>query len=40
MQEQVKKAGGRWDKIRKLWKLPYGKVKDLGLTIRITGRPE
>jgi hypothetical protein len=37
VQEQVKRAGGRWDKIRKLWKLPYGKVNDLGLISRFVG---
>ncbi len=36
VQEQVKKAGGRWDKGKRIWKLRYGKVKELGLTTRIT----
>jgi hypothetical protein len=37
VQEQVKKAGGKWDKIRKLWKFPYGKVKALSLISRFAG---
>jgi hypothetical protein len=36
VQEQVKKAGGRWDKEKKMWILPYRKVKELGLTSRMT----
>ena len=40
VQEQVKNAGGRWDKERKIWKLRYGKVKELGLTTRITEKGE
>jgi hypothetical protein len=38
VQEQVKKASGRWDNERKIWKLRYGKVKELGLTSRMMGK--
>lgn len=37
VQKQVKKAGRRWDKERKIWLLRYGKLKDLGLTSRMMG---
>lgn len=35
VQEQVRKAGGRWDKERKIWKIRHEKVKELGMAARI-----
>jgi hypothetical protein len=35
IQEEVFKAGGKWDKQKKLWVLDYGNTKNLGLTARI-----
>jgi hypothetical protein len=34
---RVKMAGGKWNPDRKLWELPYGQVRKLGLTERIQG---
>jgi len=31
----VKKAGGKWNPEERVWELPYGEVKQLGLTERI-----
>lgn len=31
----VKGAGGAWDRKKKVWILPYGEVKNLGLTHRM-----
>lgn len=31
----VRAAGGRWNRRKKVWELPYGDVKALGLTHRI-----
>ena len=31
----VKGAGGRWNKDKKLWELPYTEVKQLGFTSRM-----
>jgi hypothetical protein len=38
LREQVKAAGGRWNPERKVWRMEYGKVKDLGLEKRIVER--
>jgi hypothetical protein len=35
LRERVKAAGGRWDKQRKLWELPYGAVAAMKLEGRI-----
>lgn len=32
---KLKKAGGCWDKDKKLWRVPYQKVKKLGMLDRI-----
>jgi len=32
---RVKMAGGKWNPNRKLWEIPYGQVRKLGLTERI-----
>jgi hypothetical protein len=32
---RVKRAGGRWDKSRKLWEVPLEKVRTLGLESRV-----
>jgi hypothetical protein len=32
---QVKAAGGKWNKAKKIWELPYKAVVQLGLTHRI-----
>ena len=34
-QEKIKKAGGKWNKERKLWVLKYSAVQALGLTARM-----
>ena len=34
MAARVKGAGGRWDAARKLWGLPAGKARELGLEDR------
>ncbi|MBI3164238.1 MAG: hypothetical protein IPG44_10110 [Anaerolineales bacterium] len=34
---KVKRAGGEWLSDRKLWRLPYGKVLELGLGERVVG---
>ena len=31
----VKNAGGRWNKDKKIWEMPYGEIISLGLTKRI-----
>ena len=31
----IRAAGGRWNREKKVWELPYGEVLDLGLTNRI-----
>ena len=31
----IKAAGGQWNKSKKLWKIPYGTAKSLGLEERI-----
>jgi hypothetical protein len=36
---QIKKAGGRWDEKKRIWRLRYDKVVDLGLQNRIVDRP-
>ncbi|MBL8202938.1 MAG: hypothetical protein JNM09_01820 [Blastocatellia bacterium] len=33
--QRVKRAGGKWNPARKLWELPFGQVRKLGLTERI-----
>jgi hypothetical protein len=35
--KQVRAAGGRWNRTKRLWELPYREVCRLGLTERITG---
>ncbi len=35
LRDQVKAAGARWDKGKKLWELPFYKVKKLGLESRM-----
>ena len=35
LRKVVKSAGGRWNRQKKLWELPYGEVKQLGFTERI-----
>ena len=35
LQRHVKAAGGKWNAVRKVWKLPYHKVMKLGLQDRI-----
>ncbi|MFQ5865040.1 MAG: hypothetical protein ACE5IW_07415 [bacterium] len=35
LRKVVKGAGGRWNKEKKLWELPYGEVKQLGFTDRM-----
>lgn len=35
LQRTVKSAGGNWNRIKKLWELPYREVIALGLTDRI-----
>jgi len=34
----VKAAGGKWNRNKKVWELPYGEVLDLGLEQRLTLR--
>lgn len=34
-QQLVRKAGGRWNKNKQLWELPYREVLDLGLEKRM-----
>ena len=34
---KVKRAGGEWLADKKLWRLPYGKVLELGLGERVIG---
>jgi hypothetical protein len=36
LREAVKRAGGKWDGERKVWLLPLGEVKRLGLEGRVT----
>ncbi len=36
----VKEAGGRWNKIKKEWEMPYGEIIRLGLTKRILWKNE
>ncbi len=31
----VKKAGGRWNRNKRVWELPYGEILSLGLSKRI-----
>jgi len=38
LREQVKAAGGRWDADKRLWQLPLGRVRALGLVDRIVAR--
>lgn len=38
LRQQVKAAGGRWDSDTRLWQLPLGQVRALGLVDRIVGR--
>jgi len=38
LRKLVKSAGGKWHPIKKVWKLPYGKIIDLGLEKRILKR--
>ncbi|HYE75483.1 MAG TPA: hypothetical protein VEF04_19225 [Blastocatellia bacterium] len=33
--QRVKAVGGRWNPMRRLWEVEYGKVRKLGLTNRI-----
>jgi hypothetical protein len=35
LRQQVKAAGGRWDADKRVWKLPLGQVRALGLGDRI-----
>ena len=35
----AKAAGGQWDKNQKVWILPYGQIKALGLEKRIVKKP-
>ena len=35
LRELVKAAGGRWNRIKKLWELPYHEVLSLGLENRL-----
>jgi hypothetical protein len=35
----VKAAGGQWNKAQKVWILPYGQIKALGLEKRIVKKP-
>ena len=35
LQSKVRNAGGKWDRNRKLWTIPYRKVEELGLEDRI-----
>jgi hypothetical protein len=34
--QQIKAAGGRWQRNLKLWALPYGQIEHLGLLDRLT----
>ena len=38
LRKRVKSAGGRWDDKLRVWRLPYGKIVELGLRKRIVGR--
>jgi hypothetical protein len=38
LRQQVKAARGRWDADRRLWQLPLGRVRALGLVDRIVSR--
>jgi hypothetical protein len=38
LREQVKAAGGHWDADKRLWQLPLGRVRALGLVDRIVAR--
>lgn len=40
MRQAVKAAGGRWDPAAKLWQLPLGVARQLGLASRIVGRSD
>lgn len=35
LRKLVKNAGGKWNAQERVWQLPYGEVKQLGLTKRI-----
>jgi hypothetical protein len=35
LEKLVKSAGGKWNRVKKVWELPYGEVLDLGLEDRI-----
>jgi hypothetical protein len=39
IRERVKKAGGRWDPQRQLWRLPHARAVSLGLAARIVDDP-
>lgn len=38
LREQIKAAGGRWDADKRVWQLPLGRVRALGLIDRIVAR--
>jgi hypothetical protein len=35
LRSKIKGCGGKWDAIKKVWQLPYEKVKELDLLDRI-----
>lgn len=35
IRNRIKSAGGKWDYFNKVWRIKYGKVKELGLEDRI-----
>jgi hypothetical protein len=38
LREKIKEKGGKWNSERRVWELPFGKVKELGLQSRMVRR--
>ncbi|MBN1366130.1 MAG: hypothetical protein JW976_15100 [Syntrophaceae bacterium] len=39
LEKLLKSAGGHWDRKQKVWILPFGQIKALGLEKRIVNKP-
>jgi hypothetical protein len=37
VQRQVRRAGGKWNRLKRVWEIRYDRVKELGLEARIVG---
>jgi hypothetical protein len=35
IRQRIKQAGGKWNRSKKVWELPYSRIVELGLTDRI-----